>query len=247
MALALRLANQWQFTITEELPRGFCCRVFAGHDRVLRVPFQGEELVEGARAARRLALGGGPRVYEWDETSGSLLMERLFPGSTLAQAELPDNQAQNVVITLIKKLQTLPTEGCMTIGTYFGSTTPFIDHLLETSPEEQFLHGDLHHFNILRSGSDWVPIDPKGMVGDPNYEAIAFLRNPLDIMESHPDLERLLRTRLDRFEEAFGWSPYRMMGLLVADLSDLPETETVASKPWTRLLGVARKVFESLG
>lgn len=43
------------------------------------------------------------------------------------------------------------------------------------------LHGDLHHHNILRSGSndnDWLAIDPKGVTGDPAFEAGAFLRNP---------------------------------------------------------------------
>ncbi|PCI85519.1 MAG: hypothetical protein COB24_12775 [Hyphomicrobiales bacterium] len=42
------------------------------------------------------------------------------------------------------------------------------------------LHGDLHHYNIMRAGDGgWVAIDPKGYWGEAEYELGAFLRNPL--------------------------------------------------------------------
>jgi streptomycin 6-kinase len=40
------------------------------------------------------------------------------------------------------------------------------------------LHGDLHHGNILRDGPAWRAVDPKGLLGDPAFEAAALLRNP---------------------------------------------------------------------
>jgi len=43
----------------------------------------------------------------------------------------------------------------------------------------RLLHGDLHHFNILRDEErGWVAIDPKGVIGEPAFEFGAALRNP---------------------------------------------------------------------
>src|SRR5207244_1723119 len=48
----------------------------------------------------------------------------------------------------------------------------------------QLLHGDLHHYNVLfdaRRG--WLAIDPKGVVGELEYEVGAALRNPYEAPE----------------------------------------------------------------
>ncbi|MGH6972965.1 MAG: aminoglycoside phosphotransferase family protein, partial [Caulobacteraceae bacterium] len=42
------------------------------------------------------------------------------------------------------------------------------------------LHGDLHHYNIVRDEArGWLAIDPKGVLGEPAYEAGALIRNPI--------------------------------------------------------------------
>ena len=42
---------------------------------------------------------------------------------------------------------------------------------LDATKECQFLlHGDFHHFNVLRATrDDWLVIDPRGVLGDPAY------------------------------------------------------------------------------
>jgi streptomycin 6-kinase len=46
------------------------------------------------------------------------------------------------------------------------------------------LHGDLHHYNVLfDSERGWVAIDPKGVVGEVEYEVGAALRNPCESSE----------------------------------------------------------------
>ena len=45
----------------------------------------------------------------------------------------------------------------------------------------RLLHGDLHHDNVLFDAKrGWVAIDPKGVVGELEYEVGAALRNPLE-------------------------------------------------------------------
>lgn len=41
------------------------------------------------------------------------------------------------------------------------------------------LHGDFHHENALLSGRGWLAIDPKGLIGDPAYDAANLFCNPL--------------------------------------------------------------------
>ena len=42
------------------------------------------------------------------------------------------------------------------------------------------VHGDFHHHNLLSSdGADWVAIDPKPMLGEPEYDVAPFLWNPI--------------------------------------------------------------------
>ena len=43
------------------------------------------------------------------------------------------------------------------------------------------LHGDLQHYNVLFDNErGWVAIDPKGVVGEWEYEVGALLRNPVE-------------------------------------------------------------------
>lgn len=42
------------------------------------------------------------------------------------------------------------------------------------------LHGDLHHDNIMHGPRGWLAIDPKGVLGDPGFDAANMFYNPLD-------------------------------------------------------------------
>ena len=41
------------------------------------------------------------------------------------------------------------------------------------------MHGDFHHHNILQSARGPVAIDPKPMLGEPEYDIPSFLWNPI--------------------------------------------------------------------
>jgi streptomycin 6-kinase len=58
--------------------------------------------------------------------------------------------------------------------------------LLKTSTTQLFLHGDLHLDNILQQGNKWIAIDPKGIVGDPEFEIFAF-----DFIQSEDRLDSI--------------------------------------------------------
>ena len=76
------------------------------------------------------------------------------------------------------------------------------------------LHGDLQHYNVLfDSNRGWLAIDPKGVIGEIEYEIGAVLRNPSERPElflSRWTVERRLKQltiklNLD-FERALAWA-----------------------------------------
>ena len=53
-------------------------------------------------------------------------------------------------------------------------------HHCATQRDVRLLHGDLHHDNVLFDHTrGWIAIDPKGVVGEREYELGAALRNPI--------------------------------------------------------------------
>jgi streptomycin 6-kinase len=74
------------------------------------------------------------------------------------------------------------------------------------------LHGDLHHFNVLRAGSGWLAIDPQGMAGEPSFDLAAFLLNPHRWFSQRPEASALIRRRAVMLSEAFGFPGERIVG-----------------------------------
>jgi streptomycin 6-kinase len=75
------------------------------------------------------------------------------------------------------------------------------------------LHGDLHHYNVLfDSDRGWLAIDPKGVIGEVEYEIGAALRNPYEnpeVFASQKAVERRLKgygavLKMD-FDRALKW------------------------------------------
>lgn len=53
------------------------------------------------------------------------------------------------------------------------------------------LHGDLHHDNIMQGSRGWLAIDPKGVFGDPAFDAANLFHNPLGRDDLCLDPERI--------------------------------------------------------
>jgi streptomycin 6-kinase len=162
---------------------------------------------EEVEALRLFDGRGSARVLEMDAERRWLLMERVTPGSTLA-ALTDDDEATRIGARVMQqlwrpapdrhRLETLEERGgafARQRPLFGGGTGPFPQHLVEAAErvfaelpvgvEPMVLHGDAHHYNILRaanrSGSgraEWLTIDPHGLAGDPGYEVGCFIYNP---------------------------------------------------------------------
>ncbi len=230
---AARLALEWGFFAREELPGGHCCRIFADASSVLKVPLRGEELTYGAAASIKLAGAGGPRIVRSDPETGTVLMERLIPGTDLSTSDLDDGERQAIFGGLAQAVARLGTSGAMPLAEYVGFPHPLLDRLEDTTQERVFLHGDLHHGNILFDGGTWRPIDPKGLVGDRHYECVAYLRNPIDELRGKRDLLRFTEGRIRSLARRLDLDPWRIAAWGLLDRQESDDTQT--DDPWTRL------------
>ena len=174
-------------------------------------------------AALRLWDGdGAARLLDADEAIGALLIERIAPGTMLTAVAADDDDAATAIAAgMLRGLwrPAPPDHGLRTLDSWcdayarnrdalaggaggfpadlFRRADATRQQLLDTTTEPTVLHGDLHHYNILRAErAEWLAIDPKGLLGDRPFDVCQFLRNP-DPLEATPPA--LVRRRLERF------------------------------------------------
>jgi streptomycin 6-kinase len=160
-------------------------------------------------AALRLWQGdGAARLLDADEEMGALLLERLEPGTMLSEVAAADDDAATVITAGL--LRRLWQPASSTAGSFipldrwcaaydrnrrvlaqgvpgfpaalFQRADALRRDLLASTETPLVLHGDMHHFNVLRAqGAAWSAIDPKGLLGDRCFDICQFLRNPLPL------------------------------------------------------------------
>jgi streptomycin 6-kinase len=171
---------------------------------------------------------GVARVYE--HAPGAVLLERLSPGNSLAEMSLSgkDAEATEILADVIGQMSSTRNASCdcseaVTVWDWAKGFELYVatgddqlpKELVESARhlylklcasqrEPRLLHGDLQHYNVLfDSERGWLAIDPKGVVGETEYEIGAILRNPIekpDLFASRAVIER----RTERLAERLG-------------------------------------------
>lgn len=73
-----------------------------------------------------------------------------------------------------------------------------LKNALLASPGKQVLiHGDLHHDNILQDNHQWLAIDPKGIIGEAEFEIAAFDFIHSSEIENNQAVEQLFEKRVE--------------------------------------------------
>ena len=173
------------------------------------------------------------KLLDYDENHGVLLMEYIQPGTSL-KTFFPERDIQALEITadIIKKLHTrtltesdfkefqTADQWLSILITFESKKIPaallhkakkLSEKLLKTQGKRYVLHGDLHHENILQSDHKWVVIDPKGFIGELEYEVGIFIMNPIPELLQQPNVCDILISRINRFCEIFGFDKQRLM------------------------------------
>jgi streptomycin 6-kinase len=188
--IAREVAEEWGVELGERFAFARYSFVAAvGDDAVLKVtPPADDEADEEGDALELWDGEGAVRLLRRDRARRALLVERARPGDDIS--ELPDDQATAVAVAVGLKLWRPAAEPFRWIG---DQLPRWLDHaegheLLPLARElhasrdigrETLVHGDFHHHNILRSGRGHLAIDPKPMLGEPEYDVATILWNPL--------------------------------------------------------------------
>lgn len=205
-----------------------------GEAVVLKCGVPNRELTSEIAALRCFAGQGAVELLEGDADAGLLLLERLEPGEPLARRD-DDDAATLVFADVAKSLwrtapksPSFPTVQDWAKGfarlreRYAGQSTPIskttldraekmMADLLKSTTTTVLLHGDLHHWNILSAKREpWLALDPKGVIGPPEYEVGAWLRNPSPQVLSDPQPRRLFTRRIDMLAERLGFERQRL-------------------------------------
>ena len=177
----------------------------AGADAVLKVtPPEDDEADEEPDALELWGGNGAVRLIRRDAARRALLLERARPGRDLA--ELSEEAATAVAVDLGTRLWRPAGAPFRWIGDHVPR---WLDRA-ELCPGRELVplarsiyasldigcgtlvHGDFHHHNVLSHDGGYVAIDPKPMLGEPEFDVASFLWNPLSYRMRRDVTERRL-------------------------------------------------------
>lgn len=193
---------------------------------------------------------GMVRPLRFDHDGAAFLLERIEPGIELSKLN-DDDEATRIIAQIIQTLRRPAPEKhsfphvvhnwCHLLTEYQkeyanSSSIPMrlVDqavnfaHSLLTPAQDVLLHGDLHHYNILQGeNSQWIAIDPKGVIGAPAFETARFLHNPYPQFLGSSDMKSRLARRIDIVCELlhFDREEVKMWALVDAVLSSVWSVE----------------------
>lgn len=189
--VAQDVAADWGLTLGPRIASGrFTYVAPAGDDAILKiVPPEDTDADQIADALRFWDGNGAVRLLRHDATRRALLLERLRPGSDATTVS--DDEATAAAIAVGERIWRRPRSPHLfrDIRDWVHRWLPDDDHPLValarrtyarmTPRTDTLVHADLHHYNLLRRGDEWVAIDPKPYVGEPEFDIPPFLYNPL--------------------------------------------------------------------
>jgi streptomycin 6-kinase len=206
---ALECAAEWGVELETPFAFSNVSYVATTNDgRVLKVAWGGDS--QALHEPDALELWNGDGAVKLFRRSGrALLEERAVPGTDLSG--LADDVATDIAVDVARKLWRPATAP-------FRPVSPEVSHWLDEAERDGsellprarqlfgdvgggaswVVHGDLHHHNILRSGDQYVAIDPKPFLSDREYDVASFLWNPMNNhMEDFEQTERRIHAFVD--------------------------------------------------
>lgn len=164
-------------------------------DVVLKIACDSKAINEEKFALNYFAGHGAVKLLDSDAHYHALLLEQAIPGNTLKSLyRLKMHEAIKHYVDTANTLHNkcLPPHfsyrhvrdwlTCFdTAANYqhlpqilFNNIKQLKNSLLASTQQAIFLHGDLHHDNIIAHGETWLAIDPQGIIGEAAFDYAAF-------------------------------------------------------------------------
>lgn len=194
------------------------------HLVVLKIGCDKALIEREASALRHFAGSGSIALLDHNHEQQALLLQQAIPGTTLKA--LYPQQVEFVMssyVSAMKKIHDHPflqgnpfpslnswleaidrVHNDKIPGMLLGQALEIKKKLQASKREEKLLHGDLHLDNILCNNDEWLCIDPKGVIGEPEFEIAAF--DFIDKSELHEATSKLFLTRIEQMAHLSGFS-----------------------------------------
>ncbi len=170
---------------------------------VLKIGVDKESIIAEQRTLIHFDGNASIKLLDYNEKYNALLLQQAIPGTTLKS--LYPHQADFVMDCYVATVQKLLNKVISAQHEFqhisnwlqaidqcdsekmpkflLNKSIQLKQELLASLTHQVVLHGDLHHDNILKHGDQWLAIDPKGIIGEVEFEIAAF-----DFIH-HTDLE----------------------------------------------------------
>ena len=261
--LVASLCRQWQLTIDGPTMHGYLGLAIpvqrANELCVLKVSWLDESTSEEARALAAWNGQGAVRLLDAKPPRGAMLLERLdhwhclndvdiataltVAGRLLRQLAIPVSGNFRTQATLAQEIvTTLPTRWAR-----FNRPLPraILDHAIDLASQHGearsnlLVNYDLHYENVLAGKREaWLAIDPKVVVGDPEFGIAQLLVNRLEEIEAQRGLDHHFQVLVEaaelNIELARAWTlvrcvDYWLWGLSVGLTEDPPRCERIVN------------------
>lgn len=206
----------------------------SGKSVVLKISYPSNHEFSNEIEALRFYDGiGSIKLIQEDSENNVVLLERAMPGTRIGDVQ-PDEKQISLVSEVIKKIHkpislkgSFPTlvDWAQAFERYRKSfnihSGPVPQRMFEEAEEifTQFpkedkqrvlLHGDFHNDNILLSERGWLTIDPKGVIGEAEYDIGTYLRNPYVDLPQNSNRKQIEKNRIIQFSEELGFDKKRI-------------------------------------
>lgn len=235
-ALITSLTNHWglrEVTPVVNMTFNYVAKAILNNEEpvVLKISYDRQSIFNEQHALTSLGLRGSIKLIDYNCKYNALLLQQAVPGITLKSLyrEQPDYVMDCYVETMQRlhqhqpqlkqsphpqvadwlKVLESPTLQQIPI-TMLDKAVALRNKLLASPKPLIFLHGDLHHDNILKHDNKWLAIDPKGVIGEPEFEIAAFDFMYIHELTTTPDVKSLFARRVELLAKKSGLDAQRI-------------------------------------
>ncbi|MCL9685688.1 aminoglycoside phosphotransferase family protein [Legionella maioricensis] len=201
-----------------------------GQPVILKISCDEKSISDEVLALKYFDGSGSIKLIAHNERYHALLLQQAIPGETLKSRY--SSQVEYVMDCYVNTMRKLHNK-CLSSKNNYRHIRDWLiviekltDHdcpsylvkkavalkneLLASATAEIFLHGDLHHDNILKDRDCWLAIDPKGIVGDPEFEIAAFDFMYVNELANRNDVKNIVEARISLLAQKAHLNPQRI-------------------------------------
>ena len=246
--LLKRITDEWQLTEIEQvanLSYNYVCTAYSAlfvQNIVCKLACNAKDLQTEVNALNFYEGKTCVKLLAHNTLNKAICLERLSPATNL-KTSFPSNEdeAIKIAVKVMQDLHNVPLVNPNNFPTisdwleelnmislvpeqHLAKAKLLKRRLFATQEKQVLLHGDLHHENILQSGSNWVVIDPKGVIGEIGYEVGVFIYNPIPELLLAPDPKAIISRRIKLFSE--------ILDIDMQRICDLSYVRAILSAVW---------------